>query len=256
MWEVTPRGDFLSAVAATEDKYFNLERYGEYLSESIVCVRARVGDDLKALCEFAKQRDGVEPKPIYSANSDYAYRVLIDVNVWAEFNYQASFAVLEYSNFKSHVSAKRGNQRSSVLHSAWSAFMRLEQLDPRVKAANAKRAAETAKRSQQWRAMRPAAGSTAGGYPWTRSGVSEGLTAALETLDVDDDLYAREHGAGAWWSDEEAGAAAAAEELEEQDKLIDEIHALEREGQGRGRAAKRARRRAFLKRRQLDRAGH
>lgn len=304
-WIVTPRGDFLSAVAATENDEGDATRHGKWISLDKVCVRARCREDLGDLLIFGKSQGEDDLEIVEYAHSDYPYRVIMPKALWKDYVWEVMEDVT-YTNFKSHIGHDRGHARSSILSRVWSALLSLEDLDPALKAEKdrKRKLATTYTYSGGGYGVFGVGGSEAAkGYPWARGGAGSqttpqapaggtaagnptaGLTAEDRTLeglpvlagdshDIDAaiataldeydragagavDVYAREHGSGAWWSDvdqAEAGARAAADDLAaEAHQLHEHIATLERQGRGRGKKARRARRDALVLRRKLSR---
>ena len=122
MWIFTKYG-FFSAVCARKGD----GKQGRALDENRIMVRARNDGHLLALqARFPELLK--EQKVLRSDDTDYAFRILVDRQVWSQV--AAGLAdETDYGNFKSEVAHHQGREGAAyehALHDVWSVMYRLQ----------------------------------------------------------------------------------------------------------------------------------
>ena len=108
MWVMTAKGGFYSAIRKPD------------MPKDQIMVRARRKDDLERLLKTI----GSDTAIISTPKADYAFRVIIPVEAWAQYLYDSAMGI-DYSNFKD-ASCKGDHARHEAYMDCWAALLRLQ----------------------------------------------------------------------------------------------------------------------------------
>ena len=113
MWVMNAKGGFYSVIRKPE------------MPKDQIMVRARRKDDLERLLKAI----GSDTDIISTPKADYAIRVIIPVEAWAQYLYDSAMGI-DYSNFKD-ASCKGDHTRHDAYMDCWAALLRLQRANLR-----------------------------------------------------------------------------------------------------------------------------
>lgn len=95
-----------------------------------VQVRGRVQEDMDKLVALAQEKLGLDLDYVATPGRDYAYRIYMSPDTWAQVAHLLTVEILDYSNYKNSIHGDRA--RDNAYYDIWHRMSRLqrEKADP------------------------------------------------------------------------------------------------------------------------------